>query len=177
MSYAILGKAHIDALITAALRWSGSTLALELSGPVLAELNLSPDAADRMGLALMVTNWNTAVLGGDPDELDMEADEIGWMEQEYIDDGFVKPVSYSVEELPGMPSGESVLCLIHCYRYQSNWEGEGIGSVTAFVDALEQAARQQLPTQDDEAVRALPRYSQTPWMLGDADRDLFMRLA
>ena len=176
MSYAILGKTHIDALITAALRWSGSTLALELSSPVLAELNLSEDAADRMGLALMVANWNTAVLGGDPEELDMDADEISWMEEEYIRDGFVKPVAYALDELPGMPSGASVLRLIQCYRYQSQWEGESAGSVSGFLDALETAARHQLPTQDDEAIRTLPGFSQTPWMLDEADRDLFVRL-
>ena len=176
MSYAILGKAHIDALITAALRWSGSTLALELSAPVLTELDLSPEAANRTGLALMVTNWNTAVLGGDPAELDMDADEVEWMEAEYIEDGFVKPVAYDLEELPGMPSAESVLRLIDSYRYQSNWEGEGIGAVSGFVDALELAARQQLPTQDQQAIRALPRYNQTPGMLGEDDRDLFVRL-
>lgn len=173
MGYAIVTKTHVDALITTARRWSRSTLAFQLPPQVANELNLTDEAANQLGLTLLITNWNNAVLGGDPDEQGLDSEDIAWMEQEYIDDGFAKPTGYTLDELPGEPAPESALRLIASYRYQSNWEGDGLGAVTAFVDALETAARQQLGHEADD-LEGLPRYRDTPWLPSDGDRDMFI---
>jgi len=172
MSYAIVSKTHVDALVTAARRWSHPSVASQLPPHVLGALNLSDEAATRLGLTLLMTNWNTAVLGGDPDEQGLDAEDIAELEQEYIDEGFDKPADYTLREVPGEPSPESVLKLIASYRYQSNWEGEGLGAATAFVDALEAAALQQLGDGVDN-FKESPLYSGTPWLPEDDDRDMF----
>ncbi|SEC27651.1 hypothetical protein SAMN04489844_1997 [Nocardioides exalbidus] len=175
MSYAIISKTHVDALITAARRWSSSTLALELPAHVADELALTDEDADRAGFTLLITNWNTAVLGGDPEQGHVDEDEIEWMEQEYIDDGFAKPTAYAFDELPGSPAPERVLRLIASYRYQSDWEGEGLRHAAGIIDALEAAARHQLGGRSAADLTEMPGFQDTPWLPGEDDRDLFLR--
>jgi hypothetical protein len=68
-----------------------------------------------------------------------------------------------------------VLALTRCYRYQTDWEGTGLGRAAQFIEALEAAARHQVGAEAAGDLRALPGYSQTPWLPGAEDRDLFLR--
>lgn len=172
MSYALVSTTLIDALLTAARRWSGSTLAFELPPEVANQLDLTDDAADRLGLLLLLTNWDTVVTGNDPG---LSPGEIAELEQEYIDEGDLKPDSYSFRELPGDPAPGSVLALTGCYRYQTDWEGTGMGRAALFIEALEAAARHQVGATASGDLQALPGYAETPWLPGADDRDLFLR--
>lgn len=159
MSYALVSKTHVDAVVTAALRFG-----------VLD----SREAADRTGLALLVQNWN-CVAYGDDEEMDDEerADLDAVMLQE---SGAEPPTSYACEELPGTPSPETVIQLLDCYRYQSMWEHQDLNQVESFVQALETRAHTLLGPLEHDEVRALPRYRNVPWLPEDTDRDLFVRL-
>jgi hypothetical protein len=127
-----------------------------------------------VGLALLLQNYYTRAYGGDPDELDEW--ERTALDEEAASYGDEPPASYEFEELPGTPAAETVLCLLESYRYQSEWEGTGLGKVSAFFEALERAARVQLGGLDNEEIKALPRHAATPWLPGPGDRDLFVRL-
>jgi hypothetical protein len=174
VSYAEVTKDHVDALVTAAVRWRQTGVTSALGEAMRRELDLTKEGADRVGLALLLQNYYTMAYGEDPDELHDE--ERAMLDAEAASYDIVQPTSYEFDELPGSPAPETVLALLAGYRYQSEWEGTGLGKVSAFFAALDRAARVQLDGLDAEEIRSLPRHVATPWMLGPDDRDLFIRL-
>ena len=55
-----------------------------------------------------------------------------------------------------MPSPEAVVWLLKCCRYQSFWEGEGLGPVAPFFEALMRCALVQLGDLDLDVIKGLP---------------------
>lgn len=170
MSQFVLGRAHIDAMLTAALRWRG----LHVAGVTEAlRVHLeSGESVDRTGLELLRQNWDCVVYGCDES---MDDEERAAYDAQF-EPMWTKPATYALEELPGTPSPESVLRLTHCYRDQSEWQGTGLRAVEGFVAGLEALADLQLGSPDHETLQTMPRYAHTPWGLAEADRDVFVRM-
>ena len=164
MGYALLSDVHVHALVTAAVRWTEPWASIQVPESARRELEVARHDPDSLGLALLLQNWNTAVYGGDPEEVG--EDEVEYGDELAAEEGNVKPTSYSFQELPGAPRSETVLSLLHSYRSHSSWEGRSLGAVGPFYDAMEQCARDDLRDFDDEEIRALPGYIRTPSLPG-----------
>jgi hypothetical protein len=174
MGYALLSEVHVHAILTAAVRWTEEWASILIAEPVRREVEVARHDADALGLALLLQNWNTAVYGGDPDEVG--EDEVEYGDLLAREEGSVKPTSYSFQVLPGAPKAETVLRLLHAYRSHSSWEGRGLGLVASFVAAMEQCARDQLGDLDEVEIKALPGYTDTPAFPGylAPDWDIFL---
>ena len=164
VGYALLSDVHVHAILTAAVRWTEKGASIPIPESARRELEVARQDPESLGLALLLQNWNTAIYGGDPDEVG--EDEVEYGDELAAEEGNVKPTLYSFQELPGAPRAETVLRLLHSYRAHSSWEGRSLGSVGPFLAAMEQCARDELGDLDDAEIRALPGYAETPALPG-----------
>jgi hypothetical protein len=155
MSEEFVAKAHIDALITAAIRWAGTHEPFsyywppEGGGPSIHVV--SAETASTTGTMLWRASWAAT----------ME----WWADQE--DCPFPELPEYTFEELPGQPNPLVVLNAISFYSYQTANDDPVDWRMTeqyAFLDWLQTTAVRRLPGIDD-----------IPWGIGDDDRDVFER--
>lgn len=142
MSAAFLPKVHIDAMLTAALRWSepqpfkyrrlGEGRLLELS-----HMN-----ADEVGTMLWRANYEAAE---------------GWVDPSSVD--YVPMPAYRFEKLPGDPDPLIVIGAVKCYGYQTgdDYQTYDFGEARGFVDQLLRLAT--------DLLMPVPR----PWEICSAD--------
>lgn len=146
----MVSKAVIDALVTAAVRWSDETPGGTSYHWHYGARRIDPGTATAIGQMLWHANWYRAegaakgLVEGVPDE----------------------PV-YEYQPLPGVPAPLVVLRLIEDYVYQTADEPEEWRPSEAFgfVHALR-----------GEAIRRLPGYRDLPSTIGEQDRDVYLRL-
>lgn len=168
MSAFMVSKTHIDALITAGLRWG---LPHRTRGPVRW---LHPELTDedKAGAYQRGEPWGPEAVRLTRErthELTREsAGRVGAMllaenrasvDHRYAEEEWEQP--YEFEAVPGDAIDPVVvLSLIRCYEYQScehpEWEAS---EAHAFCEAL-----------TVHAIAALPGYGDAPWTIGDEDR-------
>jgi hypothetical protein len=157
MSASQLSKTHIDAIVTAAVKWGGESGFVyywhDPRGPEhqwVVPRRVSRANADDVGATLCRANILAAVRGNR-----------GAMF------GVLRGMpEYSFDELPGDPNALVVLNLIASYGYQTAddpvaWYGS---EHEAFLSRLR-----------NTAVSLLPGVEHLPWKLSDQDRDVFLR--
>jgi hypothetical protein len=150
-----VSKVVIDALMTAALRWSEETpggLGYYWFG---GGRRVESAAATPIGQMLWYTNWYHA---------DGWFKDAEWFDSE-VDEVPDEPV-YEYDPLPGDPAPLVVLRLIDNYVYQTGGEPEDWRPTEAFgfVDMLRRVA-----------IGKLPGYADLPWCFAEDDRDIFQR--
>ena len=144
-----MSKAVIDALVTAAVRWSDETPGGNSYHWHYGARRIDPGTATAIGQMLWHANWYMAegaakgLVEGVPDE----------------------PV-YEYQPLPGVPAPLVVLRLIEDYVYQTAAEPEEWWPTEAFgfVHALR-----------GRAIQRLPGYKDLPGTIGEQDRDIYLR--
>jgi hypothetical protein len=149
-------KAVIDALLTAAVRWSEESAAGFSYHWHYGARQVDAENATAVGQILWHANWYHA---------DGWVNDAEWAKDE-IDDVPGEPV-YEFEPLPGVPAPLVVLRLIDNYTYQTAGEPEEWRPTEpfGFVHALR-----------GQAIVRLPGYKDLPWTIGPDDRDIYLRL-
>jgi hypothetical protein len=144
-------KTVIDALLTAAVRWSEDSPVGFSYHWYEGDGRVDAGTATAVGQMLWHANW-------------YHAD--GWVKATDQVEDVPEPV-YVYEPLPGVPAPLVVLRLIDNYTYQTAGEPEEWRPTEpfGFVHALRGAA-----------ISRLPGYGDLPWTLGEADRDIYLRL-
>jgi hypothetical protein len=153
MSVIMVSKTHIDALLTAALRWMDPVVPLSfyreeaLPGGVVMQtpLALTAENAHELGRAIWLYHFEQA----------------GW------DDGLSDVAAYAFDELPGEPDPVVILWGIAFYEYQTAPE-----AVEEWSDTV---AYRFVTDLRDMAISRLPDIERVPWGLDD--RDIFLRWA
>ncbi len=157
MSQHLVSKTHIDALMTAALRWCSEALlrfdVINAAGDVMSRghYEVNRDNADEIGRLLWEHNyWYSG--WGDYDQLH---------DEETADPDVLAVRSYRFSELPGEPDPILILGALDYYGYQTRPEtpDEWVNSIGfAFTDLLRSGA-----------IRQIPGYDRVPWGLDEPD--------
>jgi hypothetical protein len=152
-SYTV-NKAVIDALLTAAVRWSEDSPVGFSYHWHDGDGRVDAGTATAVGQLLWHANWYHA---------DGWVKDAEWARDQVED--VPEPV-YEYEPLPGVPAPLVVLRLIDNYTYQTAGEPDEWRPTEpfGFVHALSRAA-----------ISRLPGYGDLPWTLGDEDRDIYLR--
>jgi len=146
VSATFLPKAHIDALVTAALHWAEPDGFRYRRLMTMRMLTLTAANADRVGGMLWRANYDHTEGWAPPEERRV-----------------AEMPTYAFEPLPGVPDPVVVLRAISCYRYQTAGDPEDFEVTEAygFLDWLTQTA-----------VHHLPGWGSLPWVI--EDRDVFL---
>lgn len=152
----MVSKTTIDAMMTAAVRWSEETPGGSRYYWHDGSRSIDASSATAIGQMLWSANWYRA--GGWLKEAD-------WATEEDLAEIPEEP-TYEYEPLPGEPEALVVLRVIANYSYQTSGEPEEWrpSEPFGFIHALQ-----------SRAIGRLPGYADLPWGLGDNDRDIFQR--
>ena len=156
MSRYTVDKSVIDALVTAAVRWSEETPGGFSYHWHRGSRRVEATAATAVGQMLWHANWYAA--GAWVEDAEWAKDKVEDVPDE---------PAYEYDPLPGFPAPLVVLRLIDNYVYQTAGEPEEWrpSEPFGFVYALR-----------NHAIGLLPGYKDLPWSIGPDGRDIFLRL-
>ena len=195
MSRWILSKADVDAYVTIALRWTERGDIARLPEPARSVLTVTLATASDVGQRLWYGNVRGFI---DFDESAFLDDPGTWEDIQQTRTWWESVTPYVFEEFPGQPHPETAMKRAQYYSYQSagdHWDEwfldglEGPPWEAVFTTAVKWHALRQLglvhshTVPDDPFAEELrvelhgrPVFDASGWGLGEADRNLFLRL-